>query len=138
MQKFPQKIEIQKSIFWPETDKLRPKSCRQVHLVLKSCEKFFYGKKTKIDNFVSKTSLNQSKRPKKRKFLKIQSMIFGRKQTNSGRYVAGRSVQSKILPKIFFIKNGQKLTILSQKNIPPPQKKRPFFGRGGVRNFKYV
>ena len=47
----------------------------------------------------------------------------------SGRYVAGRSAQSPSLSKIFFMRNGQKLTNLSQKNIPP--QKGPFFGGGG-------
>ena len=60
--------------------------------------------------------------------IEIQKSIFGRKQTNFGRYVAGRSSQSKILPEIFFIENGQKLVILSQKNIPPPPKTAPFGG----------
>ena len=103
----------------PETDKLWPKIFQQVYLVLNFHQKIFCGKKTKNDDFIIEKQPHRSKRPKKRRFLKFQDLIFGRKQTNSGRYVAGRSAQSKILPKIFFIENGQKLTILSQKIVPP-------------------
>ena len=66
-----------------------------------------------------------------RQFLKFQKPIFGRKQTNFGRYVIGRSEVSQSLPKIFFMGNGQKFAILSKKNRPPPQKKGPFFFWGG-------
>ena len=92
--------------------------------------------KNKILNFchfwVPYATFEQQTCRKKRKMQKfpqkneIEKSIFGRKQTNFGRYVVGRSGLSKILPKIFFIQNGQKFMILSQKNVPP-QKKGPFF-----------
>ena len=101
--------------------------------------------KNKILNFchfwVPYATFEQQRCRKKRKMQKflqkneIEKSIFGRKQTNFGRYVVGRSGLSKILPKIFFIQNGQKFMILSQKNIPPPKKKKKkksaFLGGGG-------
>ena len=45
--------------------------------------------------------------------------------------ICGRKVRLvQSLAKMFFMWNGQKLTILSQKNIPP--KKGPFFWGGGI------
>jgi hypothetical protein len=42
-----------------------------------------------------------------------------------------RSAQSPSLAKIFFMENGQKLTNLFQKNVPPPKNQDLFFGGGG-------
>ena len=39
-----------------------------------------------------------------------------------------KSAQLSGLTEIFHITQIQKLRILTQKNIPPPKKKRPFFG----------
>ena len=63
-------------------------------------------------------------------FLKFQILIYGRNWPGIGRYVAKRLVQSPSLAKIFFMSNRQKLTNLSQKNIPP-QKSLFFLGGGG-------
>ena len=64
-------------------------------------------------------------------FLKFQILICGRNWPGIVRYVAGRSAQPSSLPKIFFMPNRQKLTNLSQKNIPRSPKTAFFFFGGG-------
>ena len=63
---------------------------------------------------------------KKAIFLKFQLWVCGR-------FWPIRSAKVSSLAKNVFIIQFQKLMILSQKNIPPPQK-RPFFLGGGALN----
>ena len=84
-------------------------------------------------HFDEKTCQKCPKKPKKHDFLKFEYRFLAGKQTKFGRFGMMGSGQSQILSKIFFIANGQKFMILSQKNIPSP--KIPGFG-GRVKNLR--
>ena len=69
------------------------------------------------------------KNSKKSKKLKLKTKFLDENIQTPADFVAKRCVRSQILTKNFFIANGQKLTILSQKGYPPP--KMVILGGGG-------
>ena len=97
------------------------KSSQKPFFTIWGQKKIFAEKKV---NFAQKSQKNAF-------FLNSKGRYFGRKQTKSADFVAGRFVVSSSLPQIFFIANAQKFVILSQKNIPPPPKKKALFFWGG-------
>ena len=92
---------------------------------------FHFGLFCSTFGHLKKKVQNLLKNSKNLIFLKFQILICGRNWPGIGRYVAERSAQSPSLAKIFFMPNGEKLTNLSQKNIPPKKRTFFFFGGGG-------